>query len=231
MAADRYLMHSCVESQEIIVRFYQWQPSAISIGCMQNAEALLDLQAMARAGVDWVSRPTGGRAVLHQDDVTYSCIFPATIAELGSTVAETFAIISRCLIRGFSLAGIECEAHDSLLDRNAIRRDVALPCFLSPNRDELMVAGRKLVGSAQKRTAQAVLQHGSIPLGPAFRDLPRYQRMSEKEQDTLVRLLERKCTCVAEKCPAVTTIRLVESLIAGFREELCGLMAGCQFRE
>jgi lipoate-protein ligase A len=220
MAADRFLLATAPASNTIIVRFYQWQPPAVSIGYMQNPETDLRCAAMQSDGVDWARRPTGGRAVLHQDDVTYSCVFPRSIPMMGHSIAETNGIISRCLITGLSACGIHSEPHDSSLTGSAIRREVRLPCFLAPNRDVIMVQGKKLIGSAQKRTAEAVLQHGSIPLGPAFRNLPRYQAIDDNERDTLIRLLERKCVCIREIDPTLDVSRLLAGLRHGFEEVL-----------
>jgi lipoate-protein ligase A len=139
---------------------------------------------------------------------------------MGSTLAQTYQILSDCLIRGLGKLGIRCEAHDSLIDPRQVRSNVKLPCFLAPNRDELMVGGKKLIGSAQKRTAEAVLQHGSIPLTGAFRQLPMLQRGTESERKALNRLLRSKCTSIREAAPQVTEANLVAALKEGFAEGL-----------
>jgi lipoate-protein ligase A len=95
-----------------------------------------------------------------------------------------------------------------------------LPCFLSPNRGEIMAAGKKLVGSAQKRTAAAVLQHGSIPLDASFRRLPEFLSLSQEERTRQRMLLEIKCICVNEINPAVDYEKLSACLIKGFTEIL-----------
>ena len=99
MAADLSLLRSCVNHSTIFVRFYQWFPASITIGLMQDASAILDFSPHAKK-ITWNASagPTGGRAVLHDNDITYSCIFPATIVEMGKTIMETYRIISQCLM-------------------------------------------------------------------------------------------------------------------------------------
>ena len=93
---------------------------------------------------------------------------------------ETYRIISRCLMGGLNDVGIQCVSCDSTNALRETKREMKLPCFLAPNRNEIMVDGKKLVGSAQKRTAEAILQHGSIPLTSAYRNLPDYLKLSGK---------------------------------------------------
>ena len=218
MAADLYLLSVCAFEPAVCLRFYKWEKPSISLGCMQNPETLLDKEAVAKDGVTWVKRPTGGRAVLHYEDITYSCIFSKKIEQMGSSIAESYAVISKCLISGLEKSGISCSSHQFLLDTKNLKQEVKLPCYLAPNRSEIMVNGRKLVGSAQKRSAHSVLQHGSIPLTGRFRDLPLYQNLSDNKRQTFVRLLKQKCICVQECLPSYKEKNIIENLIQGFEE-------------
>lgn len=215
MAADRFLLSCAASSGEIVVRLYGWTPPAVSIGCMQN-ETHLDRDALARAGIEWVKRPTGGRAVLHWNDITYSCAFSSRIPEFGNTVRESYALLCRCLMSGLALAGITSAAQDSAAEFAATKRDLGLPCFLSPNRDEIMAGGKKLAGSAQKRTGDAVLQHGSIPVDGSFRRLPGFLALSGGERDWQKALLEKKCACLREIVPHIDKEHVIDGLIRGF---------------
>ncbi len=220
MAADQYLLSLCASEPALCLRFYEWEKPSISLGCMQNPETLLDKEAVAKGGVAWVKRPTGGRAVLHYEDITYSCVFSKKIERMGASIAETYSIISNCLIRGLEKSGISCSSHQFLLDTKNLKQEVKLPCYLAPNRSEIMVNGRKLVGSAQKRTTGSVLQHGSIPLTGRFRDLPLYQKLSDNKRQTFVRLLQQKCICVQECMSLYKEKNIVENLVQGFAEIL-----------
>lgn len=216
MAADAALLERAAAQHRVILRLYTWDPATVSLGWMQDAQSVLDLAAMARDGIGWVHRPTGGRAVLHRDDLTYSIVIPDGSGEFGGTIAQTYHVLSRWLIDGLARAGIAADTHDSQLDAALVRREGKLPCFLAPNRDEIMVDGRKLVGSAQRRTSLGVLQHGSIAVGPAFRDLPRYLVLEEPQRRAYTRLLDTKCTCASEVVRGISTNVLAGSLADAF---------------
>ena len=216
MQADRYLLSLAEQSDSFILRTYSWIAPTITLGCMQNAAELLDSIAMRSAGVESISRPTGGRAVLHWNDVTYSCAFPASGALMGRNIADTYAVISRCLAAGLLMAGIDCGMHSSDAEYHATHRNLRLPCFLSPNRSELMADDRKLVGSAQKRTSRAVLQHGSIPLDASFRRIADLLCASPEDKVALRILLEKNCVCACEIVPTLDRETLADCLIKGF---------------
>jgi len=213
MAADLYLLE---RGTGVAVRFYSWARPSITLGYMQAAGRELNLEAVRAGGAGWVRRPTGGRAILHDGDLTYSCAFHRSLKEMGGSIAETYRLISKCLMDGLDRASIKCIAHDSDGGLKGIGREVKLPCFLAPNRDEIMVSGKKLVGSAQKRTAGAVLQHGSIPITNAFRQLPRYLRIDDAERDRQINLLIEKSCCVDELVPGATFESLAACLMEGF---------------
>ena len=220
MAADMYLLDTCQDMPVVFLRFYEWIPPTISMGYMQNTSTVLDTAKCRENGIEWIRRPTGGRAVFHYQDLTYSCTFSKKIGIMGDTIAKSYDIISQCLMSGLSLFGISCGTHDSLINPVEARREIKLPCFLAPNRREIMVKEKKLVGSAQKRTAEAVLQHGSIPLTPAFRRLPEFENVSKKERIVHKELLERKCVCIQELAPGFSRNTLVKALSEGFSEAL-----------
>jgi len=216
MAADLYLLDQCENSDIVTVRFYSWMRPSITLGYMQNASLELDLDAVKRAGVDWIKRPTGGRAVLHDGDITYSCIFPRSISEMGSGITQTYRLITECLLNGLDRASIKCDAHDSSSELKGLERTVKLPCFLAPNRDEIMVSGKKLVGSAQKRNANAVLQHGSIPITSNCFKLPEYLRINGEEKEKQIKLLREKSSFIHEWIPGAAFGAIIQHLMDGF---------------
>lgn len=220
MAADQYLLHKCTEEEMLYVRFYSWKAPTITLGYMQKASETLLFDKMKNDSISWIRRPTGGRAVLHWGDLTYSCIFPKTLSMMGSSVRESYAIITRCLIDGLCRAGIECCTHDSYDQLLAVKREIKLPCFLAPNRDEIMVRGRKFVGSAQKRSSEGILQHGSLPVTPNFCDLPEYLNIGTDEQGKQKSLLREKSICLQEINPEISIDSLIESFRSGFSTTL-----------
>lgn len=220
MAADQYLLHRCTTEDILFIRFYTWKEPSITIGYMQDPNELLDFTMMRKDSVHWIRRPTGGRAVLHWEDLTYSCIFPKSFSGMGSSVKESYALITKCLAEGLRLAGIESSSHDSYDQLLAVKREVKLPCFLAPNRDEIMVHNRKLVGSAQKRVSEGILQHGSIPFSQKFSDLPDYLNISHDERMLQKSLLKSKSICINELLPGFSVQQMIDNLMAGFSKTL-----------
>ena len=159
MAMDQALLDLAAGEGRAFLRLYRWSPSTLSFGRNEPALRRYDRAAITRLGIQTVRRPTGGRAVWHAEELTYAVAAPAeTFGSLPETyrqIHETLAVALRTLGAPASLASPP--ARGSALDAGA--------CFASPAGGEVMVQGRKLVGSAQLRERGALLQHGSILLG------------------------------------------------------------------
>jgi len=139
------------------VRFYGWDPPALSLGYFQEADKEVDFAACRSVGIDVVRRPTGGRAVLHDQEVTYSLVATENDPMVPGGVLESYLQISRGLVAGLENLGIQAE-----IVSHGHQKMGTAACFDSPSWYELVVEGRKLVGSAQTRKAGCLLQHGSI---------------------------------------------------------------------
>lgn len=148
------------------LRFYSWAPHAISVGRFQRATRDLDREALAANGIPVVRRLTGGRAVLHADELTYSVILPETTPALPTNIIESYRLLTEGVRRGYQALGVPAEFSVPLTeeDREALRKPKSAVCFDTASYYELAVDGRKVAGSAQVRHQGAVLQHGSIPL-------------------------------------------------------------------
>lgn len=144
------------------LRFYTWKRPTVSLGFLQRLPGGVDLTACERLAIPLVRRPTGGRAVLHAQELTYSVTAPLLGPWAALSVPETFGLVSRALILGLRRLGITAVVGDSGVE--AIDRQRAGACFLVRRMPAVLVNGRKLIGSAQRRLARAVLQHGSILL-------------------------------------------------------------------
>lgn len=219
MAADLYMMSHC-PTDTLVLRLYRWESASITLGYMQRPRQQLHFESLRHDNIDWIRRPTGGRAVLHKEDLTYSCIFPRELSRLGTSVESTYAVITRCLAKGLTDLGIAPAMKDSVSTLIKSDRSVKLPCFLAPNRNEIMVNNRKLIGSAQYRSATAILQHGSLPLTPAYRELPFYMPVSRDGAREQQRLLARKSIALSEIDPSIMLEQLIEALIKGFSKVL-----------
>jgi lipoyl(octanoyl) transferase len=160
MAVDHALLDSVRAGGPPVLRLYLWQPACLSLGRNQHAIGLYDEARLAAAGVDIVRRPTGGLAVLHDCELTYCVLAPAAL--LGGPRAA-YHTINRALVEGLQTLGAPARLAG---DGGAPdpRRDAAAPCFHAPAAGEIVAAGRKLVGSAQRCEDRTLLQHGSILL-------------------------------------------------------------------
>ncbi|HSF32749.1 MAG TPA: lipoate--protein ligase family protein [Candidatus Tectomicrobia bacterium] len=146
------------------LRFYAWFPPALSLGYGQPIASNIDLTQCRALGIDVVRRPTGGRAVLHDHEVTYSVVLSADDRRAASGVLACYLTISQALIRGLFYLGIVAEVLP--LRRAALlpSDDASAVCFATPSSYEVAVAGRKVIGSAQRRAHGVIMQHGSVPL-------------------------------------------------------------------
>lgn len=171
MAVDEAIARA-VESAEVppTLRFYAWKRPTVSLGFLQAAGGAVTREACDRLAVGIVRRPTGGRAVLHGDELTYSLCVPLDQFWTRCSVGESFYWIGEGLVGGLRCLGI-----DAALGRTAGVSEnggAAQACFQTPRMPAVLVAGKKLVGSAQRRWGGVLLQHGSVLLGV---DLPMHQ--------------------------------------------------------
>src|SRR5262249_47790480 len=169
-------------------------------------------------GIDIVHRPTGGRAVLHDDELTYAVISNDT-DRFGDTIYGNYKRVSEALCLGYQrLGGPAVLAADTR--KVLLGNDTDPPCFLSPSRYELMAGGRKIVGSAQRRVRRSFLQHGSMPITCNREWLARATRLPGAEP------LETEMAGLAEfPPPKPTPGQLMGALVAAFQDYfLVGLM-------
>ncbi len=155
------------------IRFYQWSPPAVSLGYFQDLKKEIDVDVCQDMRIDIVRRPTGGKAVLHDKELTYSFIIKENHPLVNDSILETYKKISGGMIRGLSYLGIKAELvplreklkSNPLLKgkKSEIRHsDFKSICFSVSSQYEVQVKGKKIVGSAQVRKREIVLQHGSL---------------------------------------------------------------------
>ncbi len=164
MAADHALA-TCSSPGEAVLRIYRWSRPTVSFGRNEPARDRYDPSAGRNAGIEFVRRPTGGRAVLHDQELTYSVIVPLETREgLRATGLRTmYGLINRGLVEALSSLGVPATMAEGRRPPAALESGT---CFDEPAPGEVTVAGRKLVGSAQARLEGAILQHGSLLIGP-----------------------------------------------------------------
>lgn len=158
MAWDQALMARARRTGEAVLRVYAWRAPTLSLGRNQTARGAYDLDRAAALGVGFVRRPTGGRALLHHHEVTYSVTAPESF---DPTLRGAYTRINELLLAALRSLGVPAEL--ARTPGRTLPPGLA-PCFDQPAAGEIVVRGRKLVGSAQWRHDRALLQHGSILL-------------------------------------------------------------------
>ncbi|MBI3014696.1 MAG: lipoate--protein ligase family protein [Candidatus Tectomicrobia bacterium] len=221
MAIDEALLMACErEGSAPVLRLYTWNPPALTLGRFQKVREEIDLEACRRRGISIVRRPTGGKAILHDRDLTYSVIGPTSMVPWGGDILETYRTLSGALVTGLRLLGITAELLP-LRKRAPRRSPFRGACALFPASYEVAVGGKKLVGSAQKRLRRSFLQHGSIPL---FSDVEANREIFRSPQENGAQgqdLWREKATTISEQVPIPPSYaQIAEAIVRGFREFL-----------
>lgn len=217
MDFDLNLANSCKDN-EAFFRLYQWQPYCISLGANQNYEDI-NIAKANNDNIEVVKRPTGGRAILHAEEITYSVVMPLNKL----SPKEIYEKISSALIKGL-------EIYNSLLAEseleklqpnfpNILKQPSGVLCFGSTAKNEVKFAGKKIIGSAQRKLNNVILQHGSILCGTYHKKLVNYLNSDEETIRALASEINNKTieieTILNEK---VDYTKLEESLIKGFED-------------
>ena len=206
---------ACSDSEAApVLRFFQWEPPAISIGYGQPFSQI-NLELCKRECIPVVKRPTGGRAIYHHTEFTYSITLPPAHPLSKRPVLEAFNEISRALALGLQNLGIRAR-----LSKGDARSGAKNPsCFSSTSRYELVIEGKKLVGSAQRRKHNAVLQQGSIIAGPQYLKLADFVA---GDSEIIRQELSLHSTCmqaVLGKIPEYD--EFVKAMVSGFEKTFC----------
>jgi lipoate-protein ligase A len=158
MAVDEALADGVRDGGPPVLRVYRWSPPCLSLGRNQPSDGY-DRDELLRRGIDVVRRPTGGRAVLHDRELTYSV---AAREDALGTLRQAYTAINRALVAGLRRLGVDARLHPAGPQRAPVPS--LAPCFEQPVEGEVTAGGRKLIGSAQRRERGVMLQHGSLPI-------------------------------------------------------------------
>ncbi len=199
MQIDRALVDAARATGRPHVRVYAFDPPTVTVGRSEDPAHILDLDACRVRGIGVAQRPTGGRAVLHDNEVTYC------VAMLDVTGEDVSRFTGERLAAALRSLGVDAEALRTTRTPRAGATAGYRSCFASAARWEVAARGRKIVGSAQRRWSDAVLQHGSILIGPQFRGLPRLLRHAEGADADLA-----FATCIEEELRRCVTRESVE---------------------
>jgi len=204
------------------LRLYGWQPAAVSLGYHQPLHDI-DLEACQRDHLDVVYRPTGGRAVLHSDELTYAVVLGPSSRLFKAEIMTVYEQLSQAILAGLALLQISAQFDRSERAlKNFSRGELSGLCYASANRHEIGVEGKKMIGSAQRRMDQAVLQHGSILIGPQHCDLAFYlANRADDRRQAVHRYMKEHTVCLNEISPRpITYTEFSAALAEGFRRTL-----------
>ncbi len=219
MKLDFELAKKCLP-KEAFFRLYRWKPFAISLGKNQSLEEI-DIQKVISDGLDIVKRPTGGRAILHAEEITYSVVVPSNI---GFGARELYKKISDALLLGLkfydsSLSPAELESIQPNFMEELNKRSGGI-CFASTAKNEIKFEGRKLIGSAQRKLNDSILQHGSILCGTVHRNLPDYFYLDDVTKKILKAEMTTKTIELESILSKPTDYKgLTDALRQGFQQE------------
>jgi len=218
MDFDIHLVEEFNASGTPILRFYSWEPYCISLGKNQN-DSDIDYNLAQLDGIDVVKRPTGGKAVLHAEELTYSVVMKTD----GLSVRESYSLISAALAEGLRMTCGELELAKSSADfRKMFYDPSAVPCFSTSAVYEVEWHGKKLIGSAQHRFScplggDTLLQHGSILVGDFHKRIVKYLNVDDATRRKTAADLDSHTTTLKEILKREIDIREVkEAARSGF---------------
>ena len=223
MAIDEAIYLSCQQGKSRpTIRFYGWTPPAVSLGYFQKAENAIDFKACARQGIDVVRRLSGGRAVLHDKELTYSLICPEGTPPFTNNILETYKIISECLISTLKNLNLDVNWVTFRDKRCSFARPQkkSASCFSSPSWYEITVDDKKICGSAQKRGGGVFLQHGSILLEHNAEMLAEVLFSRESKQELLAEICSTTTSINHHLCKKITFYELQTLVLKSFEEHL-----------
>jgi lipoyl(octanoyl) transferase len=204
---------------EIILRLYRWKPYCISLGANQSPDSI-NADMICRDNIDMVKRPTGGRAVLHSEELTYSVVYPL---DFSSSARDIYRQLNLALLKGLQiydtrLSVLELENHQPNF-AEIYKNENNAACFAVSAKSEIKFSGKKIVGSAQRKFEKVVLQHGSILCGPYHKQITRYLNLCDEGKKEIEKEIEANTidlgTILNEK---IEYDRLVFSISKGFEE-------------
>ena len=219
MAVDESILESIHRGDSLpTLRLYSWTPACLSLGHAQPF-ADVDMARLRALGWDVVRRATGGRAILHTDELTYSVTGPAENPILAGSVLESYSRLAKALLRAVQDLSLPVEMKEGKADESGKTNPV---CFEVPSTYEITVNGKKLIGSAQARRKEGVLQHGSLPLtGDLGRITQALVFKNEYMRQTAAdRLLDRATTVESVLGVAPDWETAARSMVRAFEAEL-----------
>lgn len=223
MAVDESILAACLRDEAPpTVRFYGWSPATVSIGYFQKLEKEIDIPACRERGFGIVRRPTGGKMVLHDEELTYSVIARQGQDLLPGDILGTYMTISQALLSGLRKLGLDARMAPHKGRERSGPAIHSAACFSAPSSYEVVVGDKKLIGSAQRRYRDGIIQHGSILINLDLDELMAVQKFTRPEHRQRMRdFLVQRMTCINEWLyEKVNFPEAAEAMRSGFQESL-----------
>jgi lipoate-protein ligase A len=219
MALDESILEHIGRGESIpTLRLYAWEPACLSLGHAQPF-ADVDIARLKQHGWEVVRRVTGGRAILHTDELTYSVIAPNDEPRISGTVLESYNRLAQALLLAVKGLDLPVEMKEGKAENGSTANPV---CFEVPSTYEITVDGKKLIGSAQARKREGVLQHGSLPLTGDLTRICQALRFENESARILAaqRLLTRAATVESALGRVVPWETAAQAFIHAFEAQL-----------
>jgi lipoyl(octanoyl) transferase len=220
MAVDESILEHIGRGESVpTLRLYAWNPPCLSLGHAQPFSDV-DINRLKQRGWEVVRRATGGRAILHTDELTYAVIAPSSEPRVEGSVLESYNRLAQALLLAVKNLEIPVEVKEGVTQDGILRNNPV--CFEVPSTYEITVNGKKLIGSAQARKKEGVLQHGSLPLTG---DLTRIcQALVFEDESARVeasrRLLERATTVESALGVGISWEKAAQAFVHAFEAQL-----------
>lgn len=197
------------------IRFFSWNPFCLSLGKHQSINDV-NLESCKKLNVDVIKRPTGGKAVFHATEFTYSVIIPAASKLFRKTIHETYLLIAEWLSDGLSEYGIKASLMPKLNLRQKKKISGNPSCFSSASDYEITINNKKLIGSAQRRWPGVVLQHGSLLIGNDYLKVSDLLNHSEEKRKKMLDVSKKKTTYLTELMSEIPDFEQFSDLMGKF---------------
>ncbi len=204
-----------------VLRFYHWRPACVTLGKFQPVEENIKIDRCREMGIDISRRPTGGRAIFHDDEVTFSVIITEKdLPGAGSNVMDSYRVLGAAMVCGMRKLGLPAELVDihanSFSEAGSVSTTANPACFAARARCDLMINGAKIIGSAQMRRDGVILQQNSLPLNI---DFPRWDEIFYRSD--WEKVAAGKAVSLNEAAGrAISEEEVINAIKAGFTEKL-----------
>ena len=217
MALDYSLARSASQNDPPVLRFYGWQPYCLSLGYHQD-QTLVDFEQVQAKGYDVVRRPTGGSAIFHSEELTYALILPRT----DINHHDIYRFFHLLLARALNTLGYDVELNYEDDDENYLKQGrKRFACFNRPAFAEIKFKGKKVVGSAQKLYQNALLQHGSVLIGPKQNEIVQFLKLDHEAKEKYKKNLRESSVALREiHKKNISPNQIADALLSQFEASL-----------